>query len=82
MVSQASSSFPSTLTSREIVELLALEVQRLFISEQIGVIQGCLVHELERLGNQENWEDDKIDFPSHAFVLQLVSAIISRMIYL
>lgn len=33
-------------TSREVVELFALKTEGLLISKEVGVVQGCFVHEL------------------------------------
>lgn len=51
------------LTSREEVELFALEVQCLLITEQVRVVQSRLVHELQRLGDEENRKHYQVDLP-------------------
>lgn len=58
------------LTCGQIIELLSFEIQCVLVSKKICVIQGRLIHELECLGDQEDGEDDQIDLPSNAFVLQ------------
>ena len=41
--------FERSLTCGKIVELLALQTQRFLVTEQVGIVQGGLVHELQRL---------------------------------
>ncbi len=57
-------------TCRQIIELLSFKVQCFFISKKIRIIQSRFVHELERLGDQEDGENNKINFPTNAFILQ------------
>jgi hypothetical protein len=48
---------------------LSLEAQRLLVSEQIGVVERGLVHELQCLRDEKHWQDDKVNLPSYSFHL-------------
>lgn len=51
-------------TRREVVELLAPKTKCSLVSQYVGVIQGCLIHELQCLSDKEHREDDEVDLPS------------------
>jgi hypothetical protein len=52
------------LTCGEVVKLVTLEAQSLLISEEVGIVERGLIHELKRLGDEEHREDNKIELPS------------------
>lgn len=54
---------------RQVVELISLQTQRFLVVEEVGIVEGRLVHELESLRDEEDGEDDEVDLPSNSRVL-------------
>lgn len=53
-------------TCRQVIELLAFEAQRSLIPKQVGIVEGRLVHELERLRDEEAGQNGEVDLPADA----------------
>jgi hypothetical protein len=47
-----------------------VQVESLLVAKQVGIVQRGLIHELQRLCDQEHGQDDEIELPSHAPGLQ------------
>lgn len=45
---------------RQVVELGSLEAKCVLVAEDVGVVQGGLVEELEKLSEQEDRKDDEL----------------------
>jgi len=60
--------------ARKIVELLAFEMESLLVIEKVGIVQCRLVHELQHLRNEEDWQDYQVNLPSDSAVLSTALA--------
>jgi hypothetical protein len=56
-------------TTGEVIKLVTLKAQRSLVTEQVCIVQGGLIHELQSLRNEENGKYDEIDLPADPGIL-------------